>query len=110
MHKLIAKKMYRVKDVTKLILRKDEVLLEVKPKSSLILSPEQNENELYFDYLKIIAKGVDVEDYELGDLVLNIISSPQFTNMFINKGKTYVKMPRHAIVYAVKPDNIDLEL
>ena len=64
--------MNRIKNVKELRLQKDYVLLEVNLKSSIIIKPEDKGVE--FDYCKVLKIGKDVDNVEVGDIVLEVLS------------------------------------
>jgi hypothetical protein len=63
--------MDRIKDVKQLRLQKDYTLLEVKLKKSVIIKPDDKGVE--FDYCKVIKIGKDVDNVEVGDIVLEVL-------------------------------------
>ena len=63
--------MDRIKDVKQLRLQKDYVLLEVNLKKSVIIKPDDKGVE--FDYCKVIKIGKDVDNVEIGDIVLEVL-------------------------------------
>lgn len=101
--------MKRVKDVTKLILKPNEVLTEVFLKKSLIIKPNDKNKESEIDYAVILAKGKDVEEYNINDIVL--LANGGFTFEVEKDGvnRVYSVYQKHSIVLAVTPDNVDLK-
>lgn len=96
--------MYRIKDGTKVILENDQVICQVKEKSSSIITPESTQG-VKFDYLIIVAVGKEVKNYKVGDIVLDILD--QGVHGFKTDGKGYIKLRKHAILIAVDPENFD---
>ena len=101
--------MKRVKDITKLILKPSEVLVEVVVKQSLIIKPGEEDKGLDIDYAVVLAVGKDVEEYKKGDIILQ--ANGGFTTLLEKDGvkKYYGIYQKHSIVLAVTPDNIDLK-
>ena len=94
----------KIKDLSKVKLEKDHLLIEiVKETKTLIIKPGQADE---FDYLKIITVGSNVENYKVGDYILDA-ALPD--SMFMHKGKKYIYLLKHAIKMAVEPDNYEKE-
>jgi hypothetical protein len=96
--------MDRIKDITKIKLPDDALLMEVvkKDKGIILIGKE---NEIDYDYLVIIGKGKIVDDYNIGDIVLRtVLSSVEGLEI---KGKAYAICRRHAVKIAVDPYNFD---
>jgi len=96
--------MQRIIDVTKIILSEDQILCKIHTLSNLIITPESNQ-EVAFDYLEIIAVGKKVDDYSVGDIVLDLVIPSSYGFKIGTQG--YIKFPRHGIKLAVKADNFD---
>ena len=94
--------MDRIKDVTQIILKPEEVLLKLVLPSNLIIDPKE-QNAL--DYAIVTAKGNQVS-YEIGDIVMefaNIKSAYKFKH----KDNYYAIIPYYLVQLAVKPDNFE---
>lgn len=101
--------MDRVKDVSKIKVRSDMLLVEIfeKPKS-LILTPDTvNEKGVSWDYSIVIAKGSKIEDVEIGDVILSYTGG---AHVFEVRDKSYSQLMRHLCDVIVSADNFDSEL
>jgi hypothetical protein len=97
----------RIKDLSKVKLEKDHLLIEVvKESKTLIIKP--GEEDVEFDYLKVVTVGSNVENYKVGDYVLDAALGN--VAAFKHKGKTYIYLLKHAIKLAVEPDNYEKEV
>ena len=95
--------MNRIKDVTQVLLKPEEILLKLVLPSNLIINPSSA--ELVLDHAIVIAKGNQVS-YEIGDIVLefaNIKNAYQFKH----KDIYYAIIPYYTVQLAIKPDNFE---
>ncbi len=95
--------MNRIKDVTQVLLKPEEILLKLVLPSNLIINPSSA--ELVLDHAIVIAKGSQVS-YEIGDIVIefaNIKNAYQFKH----KDSYYAIIPYYTVQLAVKPYNFD---
>jgi len=94
--------MNRIKDLSKLKLKKNDVLLEGFKKESLIIKPGE---ESTFDYSRILQVGEDVDEFKVGDYVIAISLK---VNAF-KVGNRYISIVgKHGIDFAISPENFDL--
>ena len=101
--------MNRIKDLTKVILQTDQVIMKMimKPVSNLIVSVNDNDvekNKELIDYCVVVHKGLAVTNVEVGDIVLEFSRGVEYTY----KNERYIKCSSHAIDIATKPDNFEL--
>jgi len=101
--------MDRIKDLTKVILQSDQVLMKMLMKQgSKIIMPDANgdseKSKYNLDYCVVIHKGVAVSNVEIGDIVLTFSKGIEYTL----KGEKYLRCSCHAIEIAVKPDNFEV--
>lgn len=103
--------MERIKDLSKVILRGDTVLLEVAQMNKIteggIIIPE-DKSKPNINYMTVIAKGNAVDDINVGDIALSLIGNGLFFTL--NKNgveKQYCKIVRYNLEVVVTPDNFD---
>ena len=97
--------MERIKDLSKVILRPDGILAEIveeKSASGLVLPDSADRNR--YDYMRIIAKGEDTGNLEIGDIILHAVH----VDVYDIDDKKIARMAKNNISIAVKPDNFDL--
>lgn len=101
--------MERIKNIDEVILRPDAVLAEViEIKSSGLILPGVEKSADSLDYMVIVAKGSKVEDYEIGDYILDM---PHMDiGIYEISGKKYTIIHRNDIRLGVKKDNFDLTI
>ena len=100
--------MKRIKDLEKIILKDTEVLMEVFFEESLILKPDSTKDK-DFDHAVVIAVGKEVKDLVKGDIILQGIGGVMYKIKKEGEKEMQISiMPRHGIVVATHPDNIDL--
>ena len=97
----------KIKDVTKIIVRGDMLLCEVFEKKNLsgLILPEANKS-LNIDKMTIVAKGKDILDVEVGDIVLHADGK---LSTFDVEGRSFTNIPRYICTMIVKPDNYEEE-
>lgn len=96
--------MERIKDLSKVILRGDMILAEVQETTSGgIILPDTAKGG--FDYLKVIAVGVNVTDVKPGYIVMDIDGSA--TAYQIND-KKFVRTSRQTLGMVIDPENFDM--
>lgn len=93
----------RVKDIAKIKLPMNYVLLEVTIKKSEILTPDGKIPEGYIEYCEIVNKHQSVTSYDIGDIVVD--AGDITVNNF--KGKNYAIVRSDTIRIAVSRDNFD---
>lgn len=100
--------MERIKDLSKVILRGDSVMCEcfVKQTKGGIILAEDASGKPPLSHMIVIAKGKDVDDIEVGDLVINVSGNALFWKL---NGKDYAKFPRYNAEIVVKQDNFDID-
>ena len=94
--------MNRIKDVTQVLLKPEEILLKLVLPSNLIIDPKEG---AVLDYAVVVNKGNQVS-YEIGDIILefaNIKNAYQFKHM----DTYYAIIPYYTVQLAVKPYNFD---
>lgn len=96
--------MDRIKDVTKVFLKTEDVLLEVILPSGLILAPNTN---LMADYCVVRAKGQGVP-LEVGTIVLDVQQMEQ-QYQFKHNDKLYLIVPYYMVKLSVEPGNFELK-
>ncbi len=99
-----------IKDITKIKLNKGNVLVKVYEKQSNILIVKDLEeaavpSEETLDYVEVKVVGPEVEDLEVGDIILDFSNG---LGMMIGD-QAYLIIHRLSINLAVTADNIDLE-
>lgn len=96
--------MDRIKDVTKVFLKTEDVLLEIVLPSGLILAPNTN---LMADYCLVVAKGQGVP-LEVGTIVLDVHNMEQ-QYQFKHNDKLYLIVPYYMVKLSVEPDNFEFK-
>ena len=94
--------MERIKDITKIFLKPEEVLLEIKLPANAIIAPNA---KTYADHAIVIAKGSAVP-LELGSIVLEF-QNPEMQYSVEYKGVVYYIIPYYTIKLATTPDNFE---
>lgn len=92
--------MDRVKDITKLKLGSDKLILKIVEKKSAILMPEGHKGDAT-SYATVIHVGTDVSDLKVGDIALVFESNSVFTW----KEEKYAIVSRYQIAVAIEADN-----
>lgn len=92
--------MEKVKDLEKVILPSKTMLGELKLPKRYIVMPDGSKDE--DSYIVIVAKNADVDDLEVGDIVVQYNGG---LTAYKDEDITYVIMHRGNIMIAVKPDN-----
>lgn len=99
--------MERVKNISKIKVSSGYVLLQVHIKESLILTPDnKNVAGPQVDYAEVMVIGSNVEDLQVGDIVLDFKSTEGFkwgTGQF-------ALVPRMNIKFAVERDNFTFKI
>ena len=95
--------MERVKDLNKLIIQDDMVLIKIKEKNSLVISSSNNGPEI--EYSTIVLKGSKFTRGDIGDVV--ILMSNMTLEVYQHKGEQYALIPEFTIKMCVTPDNFD---
>lgn len=99
--------MERINNLNQVILRPDALLAEiVEVKSSNIILPGAEDSKDSLDYMKVVAVGAKVEDYEEGDYILDMV--PTDIGMYVIHGVKYGMVYRNNIRIGVKKDNFDV--
>ena len=107
--------MNRIKDLSKIILRTDDLLLKIQEQSrSGIILPDSVKNELPM-HGEVIAVGTGVEDIEVGDIIIDVHTQAlrayeikkdkQLENINEEDNEKYGIISRHSIIIVIKPDN-----
>ena len=99
--------MERIKKLEEIIVKPDELLVEVisNKKESLIITLEESDKEVGdWDHLIVLAKGKDVTDVDVGDIIVICTGSPQGLKV---EDKTLGLIRRYFCSIIVKPDNFD---
>jgi hypothetical protein len=94
--------MDRIKDVKKVRLQDDEVLLQVFIKKTSIITLE-NDKGTEFNYCKVLAKGSKVEHIDVGDIVLDVVNGT-YKDLKV-KETVYLIIRAVGIKVAVPKDN-----
>ena len=94
--------MERIKDITKIFLKPEEVLLEIKLPANAILMAN---TKVYADHSVVVAKGSAVP-LELGSIVLEF-QNPEMQYSVEYKGVVYYIIPYYTIKLATTPDNFE---
>lgn len=94
--------MERIKDITKIFLKGEDVLVEMKLPQNAILKANAT---VYADYGVIVAKG-SLVPLELGSVVLEF-KDPERQYSVEYKGVVYYIIPYHIIKLATTPDNFE---
>lgn len=101
--------MERVIDLSKVKVKPDEVLVEViqKEKKSLIISLDEDKGkDTFWDHLIILAKGKNVDDVEVGDIILKTdIGTKVLAFEEKIQGKMLGIIRRYFCAIIVSPDN-----
>ncbi len=100
--------MERIKDLSKVILRGDSVICECfakQTKSGIILA-EGSDGRPPLSHMVVIAKGKDVDDVAVGDIVIHVTGNALF---FKIGDKDYAKFPRYNAEVTVSPENFDMD-
>lgn len=96
--------MNRIKDVTKVFLKTEDVLLEIVLPSGLILAPNTN---LMADYCVVRAKGQGVP-LEVGTIVLDVQNMDN-QYQFKHNDKLFLIVPYYMVKLSVEPENFELK-
>ena len=100
--------MERVKDISKIIIGKDMVLIKINPKDdttkSGIILPD-SEVKAKPDTGVVISIGSDITDIKVGDYVLDVAKAAIST--FTYRKDKYLIPPRHFIRVAVSASNYE---
>lgn len=99
-----------IKDVSKLIIKHDEVLIKREVKSNINLILAEGTVSSSLDVLTIIKIGEGVKGYEVGDIVLDVLNPKGVSYMHrkVNgKEENYAKTNVYNINLATKIDNIE---
>jgi len=101
--------MERIKDLSKVILRGDGILVEIeeKKRNSDIILPDDVETESIAEKITILAVGNKIEDLQPGDIIFEIIGG---VNSFKVNEQRIGLIYRNAVALAVSPDNYDEKL
>lgn len=97
--------MKRVKDISQIIIKPDNILAEIFYENSLIKRPDQA--EALFDHGVVLNVGKDIDDIAKGDIILQASGSTVFNVEKDGVKREFILVPRYGIVVAVKPDNFD---
>ena len=96
--------MERIKDLSKLIIQEDMVLVKIVEKSNLVtLVTKDGTPEI--DYNVVVLKGNKVTRLNVGDIVVHI--SQQMLEVYDYKGEKYALIPEFTVKMAVKPEDFD---
>ena len=96
--------MDRIKDVTKVFLKTEDVLLEIVLPSGLILAPNTN---LMADHCVVRAKGQGVP-LEVGAIVLDVQNMDN-QYQFKHNEKLFLIVPYYMVKLSVEPNNFELK-
>lgn len=98
--------MDRIKKIEDVILRNDMVLTRLHEKGlGLIITNVAESNNSDFDYCTVVAKGSNVANVEVGDIIMK--GTPM--GGFNHRDVRYAVFTASNINLAVKPDNFDKE-
>jgi len=97
--------MERIKDLSKIIIQDEMVLMKIVEKNSKIILSDEADSADRIDYCTVVKKGDAVKKYDVGDIVLRF-STPKGAVGYVYK---YVLVAQFNITLAVKPDNMDFE-
>ena len=98
--------MDRVKKIEEVILAPTDVLVEIveqATKSGIILPDDSIADEASLSYGLVVAKGEQVVDLEVGDIVLKTRTDKAAG--YERKGKDLILVPRYNIAIAIKREN-----
>jgi hypothetical protein len=99
--------MERIKDLSKIIIQDEMVLMKIVEKQSKIILSEEADSADRIDYCIVTKTGPAVHKYEVGDIVLRF-STPKGAVGYMYQDGKYVLVHQVNITVAVKPDDIDL--
>ena len=96
--------MDRIKDLTRIIIQDEAVLLEIVEKnhSGIVMA---NATGPEADYCVVSVVGEKVNKVMVGDIVLRF--DPRGGTAYEYKGKAYMMINQFAILMAITPDNFD---
>jgi hypothetical protein len=98
--------MERVKDISKIKVSAGYVLIKIKVKDSLIVTPDSKQKGgPQVDYAEVITYGRDIEDVNIGDIVIDFST----TQGFNYNGEQYGLVPRMGIKFLVERDNFNFD-
>lgn len=100
--------MERIKDLSKIIIQDEMVLMKIVEKQSKIILSESADSADSIDYCTVVKKGDAVKKYDIGDIVLRF-NTPKGAVGYVYRNEKYVLVAQFNITLAVKPDNIDFE-
>jgi len=95
-----------IKDFSKVTVRGDMLLCEVfekKSKSGLIL-PDTMDNSTSIEKMVVIAKGKNIDDVEIGDIVINVDGG---LAIFELGDRKWAIVARHLCPIITKEDNLE---
>lgn len=96
--------MKRIKDISKIFLKPDEILMEVRLPAGNILTPDKTN---YADHCKVVAVGKN-SLLNVGDIVLDFTNPDGQTQFEHNKNMYYI-IPWYIVKIAVPEDNFDID-
>jgi len=99
--------MERIKDLSKLIIQDDMVLIKVKEKSdtSGLVSLEQKGPEIEYSTIVLIGKSNKCERLHIGDII--ILMSNMTLECYDYQGGSYALVPEFTIKMIIGADNFD---
>ena len=100
--------MERIKDLSKLIIQDDMVLIKIKEKPApLIARPESSQSGPEIEYSTIVLLGGNEKSKRLhvGDVI--VLMSNMTLEVYEYRGETYALVPEFTIKLVVSPDNFD---
>ena len=100
--------MERIKDLSKLIIQDDMVLVKIKEKPApLIARPDTVQKGPEIEYSTIVLKGKHEKcnRFNVGDIILQMSSMTLEVHEY--KGESYALVPEFTIKLVVSPDNFD---
>ena len=99
--------MERVKDFSKMVIKPNDVLAQIKVSNSSIILAGDSEKQKTYDHAVVIKVGDDVKDVVPGDIILDMKGAAGFTVKKNGVEENYALIPRFGINLLVHADNFD---
>ena len=98
--------MERIKDLSKLIIQDDMVLVKIKEKPAPVIAlTDQKGPEIEYSTIVLLGGNEKCKRLHVGDIVLQMSSMTLEVHEY--KGESYALVPEFTIKLAVSPDNFD---